>query len=106
MNVIHTPGPWELDPADAAHVTDEDYHVIRAGCGFLAESKEHRKQGFRISGHMSASDARLISAAPRLLAALSEIVQYLADSDEEGLIEHSETMIRARAALAAAGEPV
>jgi len=74
MEIKHTQGPWEVDGPDAAHVVSEDYHVIRAGCGFLAESKEHRESGFRIAGHMSEADARLIAAAPDLLAALQAIL--------------------------------
>ena len=70
----HTPGPWELDPPDEAHVTGEEYHVIRAGCGFLAEGKEEREAGFRIAGHMSAADGCLMASAPELLEALREAV--------------------------------
>ena len=38
----------------------------------------------------------------RLLAALQAIVKSLADHDDEGMIEHAEEMIEARAAIAAA----
>jgi hypothetical protein len=73
MEAKHTPGPWELDGPSAAHVTDEDYHNIRAGCGFWAEAKDQREPGFSLSGHMSTADARLIAAAPDLLEALIEL---------------------------------
>jgi uncharacterized protein YbaP (TraB family) len=72
METKHTPGPWELDGPTTAHVTDEDYHAIRAGCGFWAIAKDQREPGFSITGHMSAADARLMSVAPDLLEALNE----------------------------------
>lgn len=49
------------------------------------------------------ANAHLIAAAPDLLAAMQTFVKYLADTDEEGLIEHVEPMIAARAAIAKAG---
>jgi hypothetical protein len=83
METTHTPGPWELDGPSTAHVTDEDYHNIRAGCGFWAEAKDQRESGFSISGHMSIADARLIVAAPELLEALAAVVNYFWDPDRE-----------------------
>ena len=47
-------------------------------------------------------DALLIAAAPKLLEALRSIVASLAEHDDEGMIEHAEQMIAARAAIAAA----
>ena len=44
-------------------------------------------------------DMRLIAAAPDLLEALRTIVKSLSDQDDEGMIEHAEPMIRARAAI-------
>ncbi len=46
--------------------------------------------------------ANLICAAPELLKALKSLVADLVDNDEEGLIEHAEPMIAARAAIARA----
>jgi len=48
------------------------------------------------------ANARLIAAAPDLLAALETIVKSLADQDDEGMIEHVEPMVAARAAIAKA----
>jgi len=54
-----------------------------------------------------AAQARLIVAAPDLLNALQAIVKSLADQDDEGMIEHAQQMIDARAAIAkATGEKV
>ena len=69
MNEQHIEGAWQLDPASEAHVVSDDYHVIKAGCGFYAESAD-REPGFRIAGHMSIADARLLSSARLLLVAL------------------------------------
>jgi len=45
---------------------------------------------------------KLIAAAPDLLSALQAIVKSLADQDDEGMIEHAQQMIDARAAIAKA----
>lgn len=74
MELTHTEGPWELDPPNESHVVADDYHVIRAGCGYLPEAKDVPETGFRIAGHMTIADARLIVAAPELLGALHETV--------------------------------
>jgi hypothetical protein len=50
----------------------------------------------------AAADKRLRDAAPRLLKALRALVTSMADSDEEGLIEHAPEMVEARAAIAEA----
>lgn len=59
-----------------------------------------------VYGHVAAetakANARLIAAAPDLLAALQAIVDSLSLQDDEGLIEHAEPMIAARAAIAKA----
>lgn len=50
-----------------------------------------------------ARDARHVEALAQrdeLLAALETIVKSLADQDDEGMIEHAEPMIRARAVIA------
>jgi hypothetical protein len=47
-------------------------------------------------------NATLIAAAPELLALLIEVVSELSDTDEEGLIEHTEWMMKARATIAKA----
>jgi len=47
---------------------------------------------------------RAVNSHNALVKALQCIVNDLAENDEEGLIEHTEPMIQARAALALAGE--
>jgi hypothetical protein len=59
--MTHTPGPWRLDHPDYDLIGD-DFHVIDAGNAI-------RGAGFSIREFMSLDDARLICAAPDLLAA-------------------------------------
>ena len=74
-------------------------HIMRdkntAVC-FMAHSAGRTPEG-------DAARAKLIAAAPALAEALQALITSLADADEEGLIEHAEQMVAARAALAAAG---
>lgn len=58
-------------------------------------------EGFSHCSDHSA-DALLRRAAPDLLKALTAIVKSLSDHDDEGMIEHAQQMIDARAAIAKA----
>lgn len=69
----HTPGPWALDHEND-HVASPDYHSISAGCGYHTGPEDI---GFSISGCISTADARLMTAAPDLLADLSEAAATL-----------------------------
>lgn len=69
----HTKGPWRLDDAKRhAGLLTGDYHIIDAGDCVNAPDKGY--VGFCVSGFMSDEDARLIAAAPDLLAALERLV--------------------------------
>ena len=72
---MHTPGPWRLDDKTqiAADLIEGHYHSIEAGCGYLPPDKDHG--GFSLTGYMPEADARLIAAAPDLLAALKCFLQ-------------------------------
>lgn len=67
----HTPGPWCLDNPIHADTVDKVYHSIDAGKGFPDDDG----QGFGISGCLYLPDARLIAAAPELLAALKAVME-------------------------------
>lgn len=77
----HTPGPWK---------------AVYVGCN-----------DWDLSGPVTEQDWKLAAAAPELLAALNAIVKSLVDQDDEGMIEHAQQMINARAAIAKAtgGQP-
>ena len=77
----HTPGPWK---------------AVYVGCS-----------DWDLNGPVTEQDWKLAAAAPDLLAALQAIVKSLVDQDDEGMIEHAQQMIDARAAIAKAtgGKP-
>lgn len=97
----YTPGPWQVGMAfdnygeteiAIEHMTPAGNLVVAVALGGL--------QG-------QDANASLIAAAPDLLAALQAIVKSLVDQDDEGMIEHAQQMIDARAAIAKAtgGQP-
>jgi hypothetical protein len=71
-----TPGPWK---------------AVYVGCS-----------DWDLDGPTTKEDWTLAAAAPDLLDALQAIVKSLSDQDDEGLIEHAQQMIDARAAIAKA----
>lgn len=92
----HTLGPWQVGMAfdnygeteiAIEHMTPAGNLVVAVALGGL--------QG-------QDANASLIAAAPDLLDALKAIVKSLAEQDDEGLIEHAQQMINARAAIAKA----
>lgn len=92
----HTPGPWYCIPTSYhAH----DYRLIKPDktpLPYQAEANDHSE---------ARANARLIAAAPDLLAALSElscIVQGLLDGDDCRHSIDSFTLQPARAAIAKA----
>lgn len=98
----HTPGPWMVagpsfgDPLPrytTCVVTeeDDDGEVVDI-CEFPVSDYDEQNE----------ANARLIAAAPDMLEALEAIVKSLADQDDEGMIEHAQQMIDARAAIAKA----
>lgn len=99
----HTPGPWESDGAVIAWqggrlpATRVAYNssptVLSPIAMCIAE---------RVGDKESICNARLIAAAPDMLTALQAVVASLAEQDDEGLIEHAEPMVAARAAIAKA----
>lgn len=91
MHATHTPGPWTARKWSChaeTTVTVDDLDCV-TGKRTIADCE-------------SEADAKLIAAAPELLSALRAIVKSLSDQDDEGLIEHAQQMIDARAAIAKA----
>lgn len=86
----HTPGPWVVNPIQLNQIATPDARLEIARATVLRDQ------------HETIANARLIAAAPELLEALKAIVKSLADQDDEGLIEHAQQMIDARAAIAKA----
>ena len=90
----HTPGPWHLR-VDPIHQGQYFIRVQSYGFAPLATVRGDKRSTLKDSE----ANARLIAAAPDLLKALKAIVKSLADQDDEGLIEHAQQMIDARAAI-------
>ena len=89
----HTPGPWRA--YQRADYTTPGWVILWPDTS--KPGIHHRR--LDSNGGFIEADARLIAAAPDLLKALKAIVKSLADQDDEGLIEHAQQMIDARAAI-------
>lgn len=88
----HTPGPWAYRPSNSGHF------IAGAGenSGYLAEVRQCRsKQDVR-------ADARLIAAAPDLLAALRDVVGWVPGPTAFFTDGSDAAIKRARAAIAKA----
>jgi len=93
MTTQHTPGPWRLSSGDETEIFSGAKPVARAHCGGLTSVKLPEAE----------ANARLIAAAPELLAALVEMVVLYADHeqyDDEGY--ETAGINAARAAIARA----
>lgn len=64
----HTPGPWTIEKS-----TRTDHHII-AGRRWIATASNHDFHPTQDENERTIANARLIAAAPDLLAALVEIV--------------------------------
>jgi uncharacterized RmlC-like cupin family protein len=68
----HTPGPWTAISSGTAH--NEEKHTIRASDGtWIAETIPHQPKGWS-----QEANARLIAAAPDLLAELRRTREWVA----------------------------
>lgn len=87
--MAHTPGPWEVAmPGEV----DEHYAVLD-GFGHTASV-----YGYPEEASAALANARLIAAAPDLLAACEELLIYLGDWNDM----EDETCVAARRAIAKA----
>lgn len=96
MTTTHTPGPWTVDLPSYAHraeLIDTGYHFIDGGKGFYPE-------GFGLSGCLSLADARLIAAAPDLLAVAAMLDRIAGQVPFTGPFH--DAIVAARAAIAKA----
>ncbi len=76
MSTQHTPGPWRLDGLSAHVVTADNGSIEVARCG---HETTHPVTEQRI-----AANARLIAAAPELLAALRQVQDISAEMGRSG----------------------
>ena len=90
MTTQHTPGPWFAN----------DSLQLFAETGQHIASLDSSTEGFE--GGTLYANARLIAAAPDLLAAVQHLLATMSITDEEGLLEFAEPVAKARAAIAKA----
>ena len=95
MSIKHTPGPWTVNPYcnDGAEVRSL---AIVARCGAALTHSASDSQS--IDAAEARANARLIAAAPDLLAALERLFRWGSWPSEE----HKQDMESARAAIAKA----
>lgn len=82
---VHTPGPWKI----RAVSPDHDWQAVYA-------------EGNCITGALSSGDARLIAAAPDMLATLHAIVESMESSDDKTARIQLELLDKACAVIAKA----
>ena len=87
-NAKHTPGPWQVNNNDPLQVCDSDGE--KRGCSPIANTRGKRGE--------AKANARLIAAAPELLAALESLLDY----DNLGAYERANVRKQSRAAIAKA----
>jgi len=68
----HTPGPWTQHAVDLNDGIDGNYRAIVSGRGLF-----NSREGFELNGFIREPDAKLIAAAPDLLEALQQCLQYI-----------------------------
>lgn len=98
----HTPGPWQWDgnPCDYDKDNEAPWLVTDAYAVGVAKSL---REGVVLKGQiecLNVANARLIAAAPDLLASMREVLAYF-DAPEDGCFS-DEALARARSAVARA----
>lgn len=98
----HTPGPWALKYRTPFGGGDKYFDGV-----VDADGREIRVEGVTLtSGPVAQANARLIAAAPELLAALQAALPYIKyprDASDAFVMAHGAVLERAHAAIAKAG---
>ena len=92
----HTPGPWQHLNGDLIGATVRERTAIIADC-----CTDSGPQGTQVAPDQRDANARLIAAAPDLLAALEEMLQSVTchGPDEQVRQLQAEARVTARAAI-------
>ncbi len=103
MNAKHTPGPWRDDPVrdnDTGDFADSRIEIRDDDGGYIARAFAHTNHG------VLQANARLIAAAPDLLAALEELSDAVGSTAQATMYHYCrrvrEAQEAARAAIAKA----
>jgi hypothetical protein len=80
------------------HALNQEWEQ-KAATWLASPEAAKRLEGYR---ELARQTAEALNQRDQLLVALKALVKSLADQDEEGLIEHAQKMIDARAAIAKA----
>ena len=86
----HTPGPWQ---------------VMNRTAGIAVEANSGTVVAAGVINCITYDDARLIAAAPDMLAALRRIITTMEADKTDGTVYYADMAAIARAALAKAGAP-
>ena len=86
MSAKHTPGPWRVAPRFVYGATD-GIHVDAGSRSYIAHVGEHGDE-------RAEADARLIAAAPDLLAALRELLR---DHNNHSIVKAEDAIAKAEA---------
>lgn len=81
--MAHTPGPWDYDPDSKEVFSSNERH----GCGWIALVTGNDSADQPLPAGMQAANARLIAAAPELLAALRFVLPVLERAACRGTID-------------------
>ncbi len=87
-----TPGPWVAQGKEGFEIMGPEFVIARVQCGFVARVE------VREALETAQADARLIAAAPELLAALTELYQ-LGQQESIGDGELEAAQLAARKAM-------
>ena len=97
----HTPGPWKVTGTGGTAVAPEWAPNERVCVTMAVNLRENDDGSFPEFGQWQRADAHLIAAAPELLAALKELVDYDGGSSEPESYGY-EVLLRCKAAIARA----
>lgn len=75
MSTKHTPGPWKAGPP-ATGLNPSEHRYIHAGGELVARASAGYAPNHRLAGQLDAN-ARLIAAAPELLAAAKAALDFI-----------------------------
>lgn len=99
----HTPGPWKIDQDGENFTIDADGAFGPNRWSAVALCTANNLGSRPITEEEASANARLIAAAPDLLAAIRETVRRFDENDATDALEAVDTLLRAAIAKAEGG---